>query len=201
MRYGMVIDLRRCIGCNACTVACKEEKGTPPSVFYTRVYEEESGTYPRVSKRFIPLLCNHCKDAPCEQVCPTKATHQTPEGIILVDGEKCVGCRYCYVACPYNNRFYLKKGLKKEGYFGPITAYEEVKYKGHVEGTVTKCNFCYERLAEGLEPACVETCLAGARVFGDLDDLESEVSELSRSRNGYQLMPELGTDPSVFYVD
>lgn len=200
MRYGMVIDLKRCIGCYACVIACKEEHGTPPGIFYTRVYDEESGTFPRVSKRFIPVLCNHCQTAPCEQVCPTGATYRTPEGAVLVDSQQCIGCRYCFVACPYHNRFFLRNGVLK-GYYGQPTPYEAAKYRHFVEGTVVKCTFCIHRVRNGRQPACVETCLAGARVFGDLDDPESEVSRLIRERNGYQPQAELGTDPSVYYLD
>ncbi|MDE3077382.1 MAG: 4Fe-4S dicluster domain-containing protein [Chloroflexota bacterium] len=196
----MVIDLKRCIGCYGCVIACKEEHGTPPGIFFTRVYDEESGTFPRVKKRFIPVLCNHCQNAPCEQVCPTGATYRTAEGAVLVDARKCIGCRYCFVACPYNNRLFVKKGLLN-GYFGEPTPFEEVKYRGYVEGTVVKCTFCSHRVRDGRMPACVEACLAGARVFGDLDDSESEVSRLVLERNGYQPQAELGTDPSVYYLD
>lgn len=201
MRYGMVIDLKRCIGCQACTVACKAENGTPPGVFFTRVLEHEEGEYPRIAKTFVPVLCNHCKDAPCEKVCPTQATHRTAGGIVLVDYDKCIGCRYCYVACPYNNRFFLGNDILKKGYYGVLTPYEKLKYAQYTEGTVAKCTFCQHRLQKGRLPACVETCVTGARVFGDLDDPASEVRELIRVRRGYQPMPELGTDPSVYYLD
>jgi len=106
-RWGMVIDLRRCIGCNACTVACKAEHGTPPGIFFTRVLAKEVGTYPAVKRLYIPVLCNHCQSAPCEEVCPTEATHRWNGGVVLVDSNKCMGCRACYEACPYQNRFYL----------------------------------------------------------------------------------------------
>lgn len=200
-RWGMVIDLRRCIDCNACTAACKAEHGTPPGVFFTRVLVKEVGTYPAVKKLFIPVLCNHCQSAPCQEVCPTGATHKQEDGIVLVDHNQCMGCRACYVACPYQNRFYLNGNLLKEGYFsGELTPFEEVKYQSFEEGTVVKCTFCVHRLEKGLLPACVVTCLTEARIFGDLDDPNSQVSRLIKEEGGVQLLSECGTDPSVFYL-
>ena len=200
--WGMVIDLKRCVGCHSCTLACKEENGTPPDVFFTRVLEDEVGTYPQTTRQFVPVLCNHCRNAPCVEVCPTGATYRTPEeGIVLVDKEVCVGCRACYVACPYNNRFYLDDGVLETGYFGTLTPYEKYKYAAFEAGTVIKCTFCYHRLQKGLEPAFVATCPTGARVFGNLDDPESKINALIRQRRGYQPLAELGTDPSVFYLD
>ena len=200
-RWGMVIDLRRCIGCNACTVACKAEHGTPPGIFFTRVLAKEVGTYPAVRRLYIPVLCNHCQNAPCEEVCPTEATHRQDGGVVLVDSNKCMGCRACYEACPYQNRFYLDGDLLSEGYFcGELTPFEAVKYQGFEKGTVVKCNFCVHRLEKGLSPACVVTCLTEARIFGDLDDPDSRVSCLIREEGAIQLLPECGTNPSVFYI-
>lgn len=200
-RWGMVIDLRRCIGCNACTVACKAEHGTPPGVLFTRVLVKEVGTYPAVRRLYIPVLCNHCQNAPCEEVCPTEATHRQDGGVVLVDRNKCMGCRACYEACPYQNRFYLDSDLLSEGYFcGELTPFETVKYQGFEKGTVVKCNFCVHRLEKGLPPACVVTCLTEARIFGDLDDPNSQVSRLIREQETVQLLPECNTNPSVFYI-
>ncbi|MBI4321929.1 MAG: 4Fe-4S dicluster domain-containing protein [Chloroflexi bacterium] len=200
-RLGMVIDLKRCIGCHACTMACKAENGTPRGVFFTRVLDKEEGTYPNLKKAFIPVICNHCVNAPCERVCPTGATSKRADGIVLVDHSVCVGCRACYVACPYNNRFFLAKGSLSKGYYdGAMTPFEEVKYKKWQEGTVAKCTFCVERVDQGLDPACVNTCPTEARVFGDLDDPDSKVSRLLRQRKGVQALPECDTDPSVYYL-
>ncbi|MBI4317772.1 MAG: 4Fe-4S dicluster domain-containing protein [Chloroflexi bacterium] len=194
----MVIDLKRCIGCHACTVACKLENATPPGVFYARVLETETGKYPLAKRVFVPVLCNHCQDPPCLRACPSGATTQRADGIVMVDQDKCIGCKACMEACPYEARFFLDK---IRGYYGDtLTPFEEVGYRKHQKGTVAKCNFCAERLEKGLEPACVQTCPAVARVFGDLDDANGEASRLIRERNCIQLRPEQGTRPSVHYV-
>lgn len=200
-RWGMVIDLARCIGCNACTVACQIENGSPPGVYFTRVYTEEKGTYPDVETTFVPALCNHCEDAPCIPVCPTGATYKRDDGIVLVDQDKCIGCRYCMMACPYGNRFFLRKGILESGYHGERTAFEDAKWDAFTEGTVAKCTFCAHRVDEGLQPACVVTCPTDARVFGDLEDEHSLVNLLIRERDGQQPLPERGTNPSVYYLE
>jgi molybdopterin-containing oxidoreductase family iron-sulfur binding subunit len=197
----MVLDLARCIGCNACTVSCQMENGSPPGVYLARVYTEEKGTYPDVTTTYVPALCNHCEDAPCVTVCPTGASYKRDDGIVLVDSDKCIGCRYCMMACPYSNRFYLRRGLLDGGYYGQRTPFEEHKWSKFTERTVVKCTFCVHRVDQGLEPACVVTCPTEARIFGDLDDPDSRVSRLIRERNGKQPMPEAGTNPSVYYLE
>jgi len=198
MRYGMVIDLSSCLTCHACTMACKVENGTPKGVFWAKVLVKESGKYPTPKITTLPVLCMHCQNAPCVQVCPTGATYKRPDGIVAVDYDKCMGCKYCETACPYDARTFIEeiKSYFSEG----LTPYEEVMYKKHQTGVVEKCNFCVERVAQGLEPACVQTCSSYARHFGDLDDPNSEVSKLIAQRGGYQLLPELGTEPSVYYL-
>jgi molybdopterin-containing oxidoreductase family iron-sulfur binding subunit len=196
----MVIDLDRCIGCNACTVACKIENGTPPDHYWARVYTEEAGTYPDVKTTYVPVLCNHCEDAPCVTVCPTGASYKRKDGIVLVNQHACIGCRFCMMACPYASRFYLRHGTLEAGYHGERTAFEDAKWDAFTEGTVTKCTFCAHRVDDGLEPACVVTCPTDARIFGDLEDPESKPSTLIRERGGKQPLAELGTNPSVYYV-
>jgi Fe-S-cluster-containing dehydrogenase component len=198
MRYGMVIDLKRCIGCYGCQIICKSENATPPGVLWGRVVKRETGTYPNVRRTSMPLLCMHCKEPECEKACPSGATQKREDGIVYVDKDKCVGCRYCMMACPYNARYFMGK---ERSYFaeGP-TPFEEVGYQRHVIGTVSKCDFCRDRVDNGLEPACVANCMCKARVFGDLDDPYSEVSRLIREKGGRQLLPELGTEPSVYYL-
>ncbi len=200
MRFGMVIDLGMCIGCNACTVACKQKNGTPPGIFWGRVLVKEVGSYPNAKQETLPVLCMHCAEAPCVDVCPTGATVKHAHGIVTVDNDKCIGCRYCMAACPFNARFFNYQ-KPQEYYPGKgLTPYEVVAYAKHKPGTVEKCNFCIDRVEAGEVPACVQTCPAKARVFGDLDDPNSEVSRLIASRGAYQLHPELGTDPSVYYI-
>ncbi|MBI2304592.1 MAG: 4Fe-4S dicluster domain-containing protein [Chloroflexi bacterium] len=200
MRYGMVIDLKRCIGCYGCHLVCKAENATPPGVFWARVLKREYGRYPNVRRLSVPLLCMQCQEPECEKVCPTGATQKRADGIVTVDASKCVGCRYCMMACPYNARYYHAK----ERYYFPETGgptpFEAIGYQKHPPGTVSKCNFCLPRVGAGLEPACVANCMTKARYFGDLDDPYSEVSRLIRDKGGYQLQPELGTDPSVYYL-
>ena len=197
-RLGMVIDLKTCIECYACVVACKAENATPPEVFWCQVLEREDGQYPSARRVFLPVLCNHCAEPACVKACPTGATTQREDGIVLVDNDKCVGCRYCLIACPYQVRFYVDK---IRGYFGEsLTPYEEVSYQKHREGVVEKCDFCVDRVDKGLEPACAQVCPVSCRHFGDLDDPHSEVSRLLKARHSFTLLPEMGTNPSVCYV-
>ena len=144
---------------------------------------------------YVPALCNHCADAPCVTVCPTGASHQRDDGIVLVDQDKCIGCRACMMACPYANRFYLRKGVLETGYHGERTAFEDAKWQSFTEGTVTKCTFCAHRVDDGLEPACVVTCPTDARIFGDLDDPESRPSVLIRERDGAAAAAGAGHEP------
>lgn len=199
MRYGMVIDLLRCVGCSSCTVACRAVHATPAGVSFSEVKKYEVGKYPAAKLKFFPMPCMHCKDAPCFTVCPTGATHKRDDGIVWIDEHKCIGCKACIMACPYDRRQFLRK-LKS--YYGmhALTPYETLKQKGYEEGTVVKCDFCLTRLADGLLPACVETCPAQARFFGNLDDPTSEVSRLVTDHGGIPCRGELGTQPSVYYI-
>ncbi len=215
MRWGMVIDLKKCVGCHTCTVDCKVQNILPPGIFWNRVYDYEVGEYPNVTRRFLPRPCMQCKEPVCKDVCPTKATIKREDGIVYVDYDKCLGCKYCEVACPYHARTIHGK---KDYYYGESTAYEDFPYelrppyKRYAVGAASKCTFCMEKIdygmANGLKvgqdpkatPACVLSCPAKARYFGDLDDPESEVSRLTMERKTFRLLEELETEPSVYYI-
>ena len=162
MTYGMLIDLKKCIGCHACAVACKEAHGTPPKVTRAHVEIEYVGNYPDVRMTAYPMLCMHCENAPCVEVCPTGASFKREDGIVA------------------------------------INKYEEVMYPTMPKGTVDKCTFCADRIdaGDGRVQACVAACPAGARVFGELDDLRSQ----AEAAEGFQLLSEEGTNPSVWYL-
>lgn len=198
-RWGMVLDLARCIGCYSCTVACHVEHGAPAGIWYAPVYEKEVGTYPQVRRLFLPTLCMHCVEPPCVQACPSGALSQRPDGIVLVDQEVCCGSRACMAACPYG-ALHFYDGRQAEFEAG-LTPFEQ-RFQGKFQpGTVQKCTLCAHRLDQGiLQPACVETCPTECRVFGDLDDPESAPSKLLATRKGFALRPEAGTGPSVRYV-
>jgi Fe-S-cluster-containing dehydrogenase component len=167
---------------------------------YHRVEKYEAGKYPAARMKFRPIPCMHCEKPACLDVCPTGATYKRDDGIVLVDHNKCMGCRYCVLACPYEARHYLKR---IDNYYGMAgrTPFEILKQKDLDKGTAVKCDFCVERLEKGRKPACVETCPAQARYFGDLDDAKSEVSELIAVNRGTVLREELGTKPSVYYIN
>ncbi|MDR1358260.1 MAG: 4Fe-4S dicluster domain-containing protein [Coriobacteriales bacterium] len=200
MRYGMVIDTSRCVGCNACAVACKQIHGTGPGVFWNHVERWEEGSYPKARMKYRPVMCNHCAHAPCAEVCPVGATVVDENGIVTVDRERCMGCRYCIAACPYDARTFL---MSTEGYYpelGSKTVFEEAKEFLHETGTVEKCILCNDRIAEGKEPACSKACPAGARTFGDLADPTSTITHLVLEHQAHGLQEDLGTGPSVRYI-
>ena len=177
-RFGMLIDLSLCIGCNACAVACKQENGVPLTKFNTWVESWDVGTGERARRANQPKLCNHCADAPCVKVCPTGASYRTEEGVVLVDAEKCIGCKYCMAACPY-----------------------QARWVDDNTGVVGKCTFCHHRTSHGLLPACVSTCVTRARYFGDLNDPESDIAKrLAEADGGDVLYEDLGLNPSLYYI-
>ncbi len=214
-RWGMVIDLKRCIGCYSCMIACKQENFLPPDVFWTRILTSERGEYPQTITHTIPVLCNHCKEAVCVKVCPAGATTQRPDGIVDIDYDKCAGCGYCVIACPYQQRT-LYVDAKRE-YFPDqgLTELEAIgrQLRPFQPGTAVKCTFCAEKIDEAIQkgrrpgvdreatPACVNQCPVKARHFGDLDDPGSRISMLIRQRKGFRLHPELGAEPSVYYIE
>ena len=208
-RWVMVIDLRKCVGCSACTVSCAAENKLPPGVVYRPVLEEEIGTFPNVRRRFIPRPCMQCDNPPCVFVCPVSATWKRPDGIVVIDYNTCVGCRYCVTACPYSARTFDIGHLYTEGTpqemdyeLLPNFEYGEEwpRNGGSPIGNVRKCHFCLHRLEQGELPACVTTCIGGANYFGDANDPDSLVSELIAQPNVMRLKEEMGTEPKVYYL-
>jgi sulfur reductase FeS subunit len=195
-RYAMVIDLNTCVGCNACMAACAMENQTPvwKGAWRTYVHEKEIGVTEQVRRRFFPRLCNHCSNPPCLTVCPTGATYQRPDGIVMVDPDRCMGCRACAMACPYDARYEVTYDDIREG----KAFYGELQRQSP---GMDKCSFCAHRVEKGLKPACVETCVGSARMFGDLDDPVDPVTQLVASGVAQPLMPHLGTRPNVYYID
>ena len=224
-KWGMIIDLDKCIGCQACTVACKEENSVPHGspkeqgqrreIYWNRVIAVSEGEYPTVRVEFIPIPCMHCEDAPCVTVCPAKATYHRDDGIVVQDFRRCIGCRYCIVACPYGVRSFNFKDQTEEEYHRPDLPPTRADrgpwpFPQRIRGVVEKCTFCFHRIDQGLKegkkigidvvPACVEACPTKARTFGDLDDPDSEVSRLLATRGSFRLREELSTHPKVFYL-
>lgn len=203
-RYGMVIDLKRCYGCYACVMSCKVKNHTPPGVFWARLLKGETGTFPNTVRQALPVLCFQCDEPSCLTVCPTGATIKLDNGIVIVDKDKCIGCSYCKMACPYGARYLVEEW---QSYFPeglPLTELEVMQRQLWEEksgvGVSTKCDFCRDRLEEGRDPACVNACPANARIFGDLDDPYSEPSQLIKKSRGFVLHPELGNKPRVYYL-
>jgi molybdopterin-containing oxidoreductase family iron-sulfur binding subunit len=206
----MAIDLRKCIGCSACTIACKAENHLPPGVVYMPVIDEEIGEYPNVTRRFMPHHCMQCDDPPCVPVCPVGATYKRPDGIVEIDYNKCIGCRYCIPACPYGSRyfdfgeFYTDDTPQRQAYEETATPEYGHSWQradgGSPVGNARKCQFCLHRLNAGMLPACIVTCIGGALYFGDREDPESMVSDLIHRPNVIRLKEELGTKPKVYYL-
>ena len=201
-KFGMVINQKRCIGCQACALACKMQNNVPVGMYWNRTITEDCdeqdgavGTYPNLSRSYLPLACQHCENPACQKVCPTGATYKDDDGRVLIDYSKCIGCRMCMAACPYNVRQFNWDEPVRDPDFNYGDARVPVRSKGMVE----KCTFCKERTDEGNEPMCVICCPVEARVFGDLDDPTSEISRLIAEHEAYTLLPSYGTRPQVYY--
>jgi len=230
-QLAMVIDQERCIGCWTCAVGCTQINNEPLGFWWNRILttapnelsgsensdllqgpaseniDVPSGTFPQLEMAYLPVACQHCQDAPCLKVCPVGATFQRDDGSILIDYERCIGCRYCIAACPYGVRdfnwgerewapdFTVGYGRDWRVDDGRLVFTPE-----RPVGVVEKCTFCVERVDVGEQPFCVEVCPTGARIFGDLDDPTSQVAELVKEDGATQLLGELGTDPHVFYL-
>jgi len=209
-RWAMVIDLTRCIGCKSCILACSQANGISEGLW--RKFDElEEPQAPGRQRLFATRSCMHCDNPPCKIVCPTGATYQRADGIVEIDYEKCVGCGYCILACPYDARviFQYRHGFEEDT---PLTQQADRKANKNRERVCTKCNFCVTRIENGLEknltpgidfdatPLCVATCSCGALSFGDLDDPQSHISQIIKERQTLRLSAELETNPAVYYI-
>ena len=208
-RYIMVIDLRRCVGCQTCTAACKHANATPPGIQWRHVLDVESGEYPDVHRTFVPVGCMHCSDPPCMTVCPSTATYQREDGLVGIDYDICIGCGYCAVSCPYQARSIVRRA---EFAYGQANEAERARFDRRRVSVAMKCTFCIDRIDEAkarglipgvdpeVTPACVNACIASALYFGDRDDPQSNVSRLISENAHFRMHEELGTNPGVYYL-
>ncbi|MBI4493694.1 MAG: 4Fe-4S dicluster domain-containing protein [Chloroflexi bacterium] len=224
-RYGMVVDLDRCTGCRACVEACKVENNTPAANLWMYVFRFEEGDYPDTRIWFMPRPCQHCDNAPCVKVCPVGARFKRTDGLVSTDWERCIGCRYCEVSCPYGVNYFNWQSPAHNYYLDwddpdlkPVTNGQVPPYRnpdldkpygkeqrriaggGRVKGVIEKCTFCVQRVEQGLVPASVANCPVFALQFGDLDDPDSIASRVLRSKPSFRLLEEAGTQPRVHYV-
>lgn len=195
-QYAIVVDLNRCIGCHGCEVVCKNENNIALGEYWNKVVDRGPfGDYPNMELYFLPTMCQQCADAPCTNVCPTGASYRDGDDVVLIDKEKCIGCKSCMTVCPYGARYLVES---EQGYFGAdLNEYESVAYENMPKMTVDKCDFCIEHAGDGKpDPVCVKACMAEARIFGDLDEMKKLVAE----RGGETYLPDEGTSPRVFYL-
>lgn len=225
-KYAMVIDLQSCVGCGACSIACRTENNVPDGIYWSNKITETYGTFPNVRYHYIPTLCNHCTDAPCAKGCPTKAMHKLKNGITMHNPRKCIGCRYCMYNCPYEVIYFnweaphkywkTSQATIEGGSSSPLEMLSKVNHGKKIpysnperadtlpetrpKGVVEKCTFCDHRLRQGKIPFCVEACPADARIFGDLDNPNSKVNQLLGKFKPFRLKERLGTRPNVYYI-
>lgn len=209
-RYGMVFDMDACVGCQTCTIACKQTNQTTPGILWRNVLDLEVGEYPQVDRSFLLTGCQHCEQPSCVPVCPTGATYKRDDGLMVIDYDVCIGCSSCVVACPYQAR---KIDKNPPSYYpGKRMATEQRPVQLQRVGVAQKCSFCKERIDDGLArglvpgqdpdatPACANACISQAIVFGDLADPGSKVSQLLSQRGGQQMHASLGNQPHIFYL-
>ena len=201
-RYAIAIDQTRCIGCQTCSNACKMQNNVPMGMLWTRTLTEgcdvmdgAQGEFPNLSRDYLPLSCQHCENPACQKVCPTGATYKDDKGRVEIDYEKCIGCRMCMAACPYNVRVFNWGDPHRD----PDFNYGDKDVPVRSKGVMEKCTLCKERTDRGQKPMCVVCCPTHARVFGDLDDPQSEIAQLKRDRDCRILLEDRGTKPQVFY--
>lgn len=200
----MAINKTRCIGCQTCVFACKMQNGVPKDLRWNRVVTEGGGVaddaqgeYPNLTRSYLPLACQHCENPACQRVCPTGATYKDELGRVEIDYDKCIGCRMCMAACPYNARnFNWQTPVRVTG-----ANYGDAEVPVRPKGVAEKCTLCKERTDRGEEPMCVVCCPAHARIFGDLDDPDSEISQTILNRKAWTLLEGQGTRPSVHYFE
>lgn len=203
MKLGIVINLARCIGCQTCANACKMQNNVPMGMIWNRVITVNTdvtdgavGVYPNLTRSYMPIACQHCENPACLKVCPVGATYKDDMGRVEIDYERCIGCRYCMAACPYNARNFNWGEPKRD----PDFNYGHKEVPVRPKGVAEKCTLCKERTDKGMKPMCVEVCPAKARVFGDLDDPKSEIAKLIRTKKVVRLLEEKGTRPQIFYI-
>lgn len=204
VQLGMAIDTQRCIACDSCVVACKVENNLPNGIWYNSVFAFNGGkkgipigSFPNLELSNATLACQHCEMPACLVVCPVQAITKREDGLVAQDNEKCIGCKLCLTACPYTG---VRTYIEEEPAYHIDFAVGDMDAPTHTVNTVEKCTFCIHRIDRGEEPACCNVCPGRARIFGDLNDPESEISKKLVSREHSQLLPEEGTNPSVYFL-